>query len=202
MNEKLLKTRAALREFDQRLTVRRQQAVREGTPIVATCGKGCFACCREPLQTSRTEAELVFASIPEDEKSGVRERTIKWLDRILNAGGLAMQDMPLVHDWRPLMAWCPILKDGNCLTYANRPIGCRSHMAVGPRENCEDDDLRYFQQYVNTPELTAYIVGKMARLDTDGIEMTHLPAWLALFFGLITMEELTNSFFVRREEPI
>lgn len=201
MTEKLNRARATLREFDRHFIVVRQRHAREGKPIVSTCGKGCFACCREPLLTSRTEAELVFSSIPEAEKSYVRERTIKWLDTVMPSG-LGGEVTPHVNPWRKLMAWCPILKDGLCLTYANRPIGCRSHVAVGPRENCEDDDLRYFQQYVNTPELTAYTVGKLTALDGEFVEMTHLPVWLAIFFGLLTQDEAGNCFYVQREQPL
>lgn len=199
MNEVLIKTRRVLRNYDKSFKTFRQGEARQGRPVVATCGKGCFACCREPLHTSRREAELVFDSIPEGEKDAVRQRVIKWLDIVVPTG-LAAEDLPSVHLWRPLMAWCPILKDGLCMTYDNRPIGCRSHMAVGPRDHCEDDELRYFQTYATAPMLTAIAVNDLAALEPEGVEMTHLPAWLALFFGLIKPHEFKDNFYVRSEQ--
>jgi len=199
MNDVLNKTRRVLRDFDERVKAFRQDEARKGRPVVATCTKGCFACCREPLHTSRREAELIFASIPEPEKEAVRQRVSKWLDIVVPTG-LAAEDLPSVHLWRPLMAWCPMLKDGLCTTYANRPIGCRSHMAAGPRVNCEDDELRYFQQYATMPMLTAYAVQQLAELEPEGVQMTHLPAWLALFFGLVTEDVFSDSFYMKEKK--
>lgn len=142
----------AYKVYDERLIAVRQDAARQGSPVVVTCSKGCFACCKEPCWASKDEVEYAVDSVPEAELEGVKERTREWLDRVQKSG-LDRVSEPNVFQWRAVNAWCPLLKDGQCTVYKRRPLACRGHMATGPRINCEDDGLRKEQRFVQVPQL-------------------------------------------------
>lgn len=142
----------AHRLFDEKLLRTRQTYAAAGRPVVFSCTKGCFACCVEPVYTSKNEAEHVISSIPPEELEGVKRRTQEWVDKAV-ASGILQEATPNVYRYRPLKLWCPLLKDGQCLVYKNRPLGCRGHNALGPQEWCGDDKLRKKQRFANMPHI-------------------------------------------------
>jgi Fe-S-cluster containining protein len=127
-------------------------AVLKQRGIAVTCSKGCSACCSEPIYTFDKEARLVANAIPKEEMEGVKDRLRNW---ILRAEAAKMLDVPEPHvfAYRQVGLPCPLLKDGLCLVYKDRPLGCRSHCAVGDPALCKDDTTRLQQKFVMSPEL-------------------------------------------------
>ncbi len=151
--------------------------------IKPTCSKGCFYCCAEPLYVLTDEAKLAIKSIPPQELEGVKERTKQWAERAEKAGVLKVES-PHVFAYRQAGLMCPLMKDGVCLIYKHRPLGCRSHMAVGEAKLCADDHTRLQQKYVTALEPMAWCRNDMIRLSKQPCLGDHLGVFLARhFFG-------------------
>ena len=164
------------REMDETWRQIRQRQARKGEPLVISCGRGCFACCREPVWVMEVEADAMIAAIPSEELEGVKARLVEWLARVEPSGLLAEE--PNVMAWRALKAWCPLLKNGECLVYHNRPMGCRTHNATGPREACHDDDKRPRQIFVMIVEFCDHFQAKLAHANAGKLA-GNLGAFLA-----------------------
>jgi len=180
--------RKAHRTVDRYLVLAQEQGARKG--IVPSCRRGCFACCYEPVYAERREAALALEAaeaLPEEERAEIRERIRTWMDAI-KASAILQAETPHVADYRKLRLPCPFLKDGECRIYADRPMGCRTHFAVGPREACEDDGRRLGQQFMYVPDI---LTGPMFEiLDGPGsLVMDHF----GLFLGEILLGEKVES---------
>jgi Fe-S-cluster containining protein len=129
-----------------------EESAKNGHPI--TCKvKGCFACCNDPLYVSDSEVKHMLDGYGEKAKNKVAALTAKAIDKLKPTGLLDM-DEPPVMKWREQNITCPFLDIyGHCSVYERRPIGCRSHMAVGPAEWC--DTNRENQKYPMSDELSA-----------------------------------------------
>ena len=133
-----------------------EESAKNGRPV--TCkGKGCFSCCYEPVYASDSEVTHMLEGLSEDRKTLIAGRTEAALDKF-KAAGLLDANMPPVMKWKAVGVMCPFLENGECSAYDRRPIGCRSHMAVGPAEWCETN--REHQKYPMSNEVSA-IQGSM-----------------------------------------
>lgn len=159
--------------------------------VTLTCGKGCSACCYEPVFAERREVLLITARLlafdPEVRARVVR-RTREWL-ATFRESPLLKEENPHVTDYRKLRLACPLLENNECLVYADRPNECRLHMAIGPRENCEDDAKRPDQQFVSNHDLTMGTVMKLATL----VQENNKAELLMEHLGLLLAEALTGE---------
>jgi Fe-S-cluster containining protein len=115
------------------------ETARLGRPI--TCqGKGCCACCYEPVYCSDAEARHLLEGLTEDQKADVADRVDRAIGRV-KTYGLFESDMPPVMQWLAMKLPCPLLENGLCTAYQNRPVSCRSHFAVNPAEGCATNRL-------------------------------------------------------------
>lgn len=127
------------------------ETARLGKPI--TCkGKGCFACCYEPVYCSSDEVHHMLEEVSVIDMFKLSERVALELAKV-NESGLFNKDMPPVMEWKAMNLPCPFLVDGQCSVYERRPVSCRSHMAVGPAEWCETKRLE--QKYPGSQEVSA-----------------------------------------------
>lgn len=145
--------------------------------ICTSCTVGCFACCAEPLQVSKAEAQYIVKHIPEAERDGVIERTRAWVETVKDSE-LLKQTAPFAWEWIGLKAMCPLMKDGKCLVYEARPIGCRNHNAVGDPELCGTPEGRKQQKYVGIEEAPLQAATWLVTVER---EYDHLGAYLSLF---------------------
>lgn len=123
--------------IDKRLA---EESAKLGKPI--TCqGKGCCACCYEPVYCSSAEAKHLVEALTTEQRAAVTERLKLALAKVQSEGLLWKKEMPTVMKWLAMKSPCPLLENGMCLAYENRPISCRSHMAVGPAEWCATNRL-------------------------------------------------------------
>lgn len=143
------------------------------------CGRGCFACCFEPAHVTRQEAELLverLQAMPPEEKERVRAAAAEWMDRF-RAAGLEKLSDPDVFSYRAARLACPFLRNGECSVYSARPIACRGHVAIGDREECQDDARRKNQRFIFVNEGVAYAYAMVAQ--EEPIVFDHLGVWLA-----------------------
>jgi Fe-S-cluster containining protein len=170
-----------LKEFDG---YRDQVFAREGVCI--TCQKGCHACCSEPLYTTRAEAEHLWSQLTAEQMEELKPKLSVWIETW--EGSAACRDeigSIDVIEYRRLKLACPLLVNGLCSVYEHRPIGCRDHCAVGPREYCEIDRLRKRQRFISVPKLLETFVPRIGAQEDGRIEWTHLGIWLGIFAGVI-----------------
>lgn len=140
-----------------------------------TCTKGCHACCAEPLLVNREEAKLILKVIPETKRAAVRDRVSVWIERA-ESSGILNEKLPRADKYLKLGLMCPLMENGLCLVYENRPLGCRQHVAIGDPALCHDPDKRLTQRYALSPELD-----QQCSLMTMGAaqEADHLGVYLA-----------------------
>lgn len=134
--------------IDQMVVQLSNSTAAAGKPV--TCpGKGCFACCYEPVYCSREEVRHIIEMLTVEQIAEVTEKTRVAVEKI-KASGLFNVRLPPVTHWTKQLVACPFLKDGNCSVYERRPVGCRVHMAVGKPELCSCDRMN--QKYPKSLE--------------------------------------------------
>jgi len=167
---------------------------------IIPCGRGCFACCYEPVHATRQEAELLadaLAAGPAEERARVGEAVREWVRRFDAAGLRKMKHMN-VFGYRAAKLACPFLKGGECMAYADRPVACRGHVAVGEREQCEDDAKRGDQRFLLSDTMTAVPFAMIA--EREDLEIEHLGLWLyELLFGERIVSASRKGLAVERE---
>lgn len=174
MKNKLQHVKHAHKVFDYRFS----EVMKSHQEFKVTCRKGCFACCSEALYVVADEAKLAIKSIPAEELAGVTERTRTWLDRARTSKMLEAR-IPHVFAYRSAQLVCPLLKDGLCLIYANRPLGCRGHNAINDPKLCDNIKDRLTQKFVNAIELINEARDTMLLGSKRPVEGDHLGVFLA-----------------------
>lgn len=142
-----------------------------------TCSRGCHACCYEPAYTEIQEVELAISRLSPEQLEEVKTATAAWYDKAAAAGILDLAEPPVVM-YRALRLACPLLKNGECMVYDDRPMACRAHFAIGPRDRCDSDAKRLTQKFINPIGLVAQSMAAMVSISGKS-EMNHLGALLA-----------------------
>lgn len=178
---------AVMRFHDASLKQIRERYFREGRPIRLTCSKGCAACCEELLHVTELEARLIVESLTDAEREDLRKRVTLWLERI----GNRLDDEERDPDGLEYRSWripCPVLKNGVCSAYENRPLRCRSTLTDGPRQACEDLALRPTQRFIEIPELRSAVAERLVQAHGaagyTAIKVGHLGMMLADELGV------------------
>lgn len=159
---------------------------------------GCHHCCREPVYAAELEVEYMLAGVPAASLPGLKLRVQQWWDGF-HAHGLEKRprtpqkgDCSHLLGYRSAMLWCPMLVDGLCTAYARRPINCRTHLAIGPAWQCENDAARPHQIYAIASDPRAYLVamGHMA----NGADRVHCR-WdhLGILLGRLLLGHQASS---------
>jgi Fe-S-cluster containining protein len=175
--------RLSYKVFDEKLADLFKRGVDQyGNRPNPPCKKGCFACCNEPVYVERREAELVVeairAMLPE-EQARITILVRDAVAKLKAATDVLKADQPHVLDYRALKITCPLLKDGACSIYPDRPFGCRAHVALKPATFCEDDAKRLKQQYMVIPDPINGLLASIMALDNGVLEMEHLILFLS-----------------------
>ena len=165
-----------LSQLDRVTEVIKTKTAQAGRPI--TCkGAGCFHCCKEPANTYRKEVAYAIHHLHGDALERVKKRTEQWAKGFVDSH---MNELPVppVVEFRRHNLWCPLLENNQCMVYDRRPACCRLHMAVGPIENCEDDERRQEQLFATEPEPVIRSNLELAIACRPAI-VNHLGVWLA-----------------------
>ncbi len=174
MKNKLQHVKHAHTVFDHRFS----GLMKRNPGFKVTCSKGCSACCSEAVYVLADEAKLIIRSIPPEELAGVTERTRAWLERAKTSKMLEAH-IPHVFAYRSAQLVCPLLKDGLCLVYANRPLGCRGHNAIGEPKLCENINDRLTQKFVNAIEYINEARDTLMNGSKRPVEGDHLGVFLS-----------------------
>ena len=199
MKQNLAVVSAVHKEFDRVWSAAAAQtAERYGPP---TCARGCHACCYEPAYVEMQEIELALSKLSPAQLEEVKIATADWYEKAAAAGILDLSEPPVVM-YRALRLACPLLKDGECMVYADRPLACRAHFAIGPRERCDVDAKRLTQRFVNPVGLVAQSMAAMVGIQGKS-EMNHLGAVLAkLLLGKPGGQAGVTMRIVKKEKPV
>lgn len=133
----------------------------ETFPDQIACGPGCHGCCRH-ISLFPVEAvglALALTRLPDAEAARIRERAAE-----------SCSDDP-----------CPLLADGLCLLYADRPLICRTHglpILTGERETQRVDFCPH--NFRSLAALPGNAVINLDRLNAslcavNSLFLTHLP---------------------------
>jgi Fe-S-cluster containining protein len=124
-----------------------EDAAAAGHPV--SCGKGCGACCRQPVPVTEPEARVLadlVARMPAPRRAAVTARFADAVRRLDEAGLL-----PVLRDRTPwpdgvrqrnareyfeLGIPCPFLDDESCSIHPDRPLVCREFLVSSPPANC------------------------------------------------------------------
>jgi Fe-S-cluster containining protein len=157
----------------------------DGEKVVPTCGKRCSACCYEPVLAERSEVTLIgqrLLTLDPEVRARVLQRVRDWLARFRDDPQAGLEELD-TYAYRRLRLACPLLEDGLCLVYKERPTACRGHVALGPVERCDDDAQRPGQVFMANFDFKAAALMKLAGgLAEDGraeLLFDHLGVMLA-----------------------
>lgn len=162
-----------------------------------SCRAGCDHCCRQLIPTSIVEAQAVanaVARMPSAKQKAVRKRFDQALTRLEQAGLLAPRgEVPraeLVFDagepdpWDALNARyvalrldCPLLENGRCMIYEERPFACREYLVTSDPSLCRDLDPSI--DAVPRPAYTTRTLADVV-IELEGISPGAVPMLLAL----------------------
>jgi Fe-S-cluster containining protein len=175
--------RSLHRRLDELVGLIRQQAALEGEPI--PCRAGCSWCCAEPVYAMRLEAELaadLVREMPPEQRARVEQR-LRDVVTVFAASPLIRAKEPDAIAYRRLRIPCPLLSsDGRCSIYADRPAGCRMHLARKPAEPfCAQDAERRRQEFVVTEHLIAPSIATVIHKDEARYDHFILLLHRALF---------------------
>lgn len=149
--------------------------------VKVPCCRGCFHCCREPVYSQLSEVEALLELLSPAEIEALKIKVQAWMFKF-QSSGLQYQYMPSAYAYRALYLWCPLLSpNGDCSVYENRPLSCRSHIAMKSSEGCEKDMLRPEQKFATFPDfmekLSQQRIGALEDGETDIYD--HLGLLLA-----------------------
>jgi len=165
----------------------------DGEKVVASCGKRCAACCYEPALAERSEIALIaqrLLTLDPEARARVVQRTRDWLARFRDDAEAAREELD-TFAYRKLRLACPLLEDGLCLVYKERPMACRAHVAIGPVERCDDDALRPDQVFMANYDFKAAALMKLA----GGLSENGRAELLFDHIGVLLAEVLTGERF-------
>lgn len=165
---------AELHRFcDLQMRVLSRKTTVDGRP--PTCGANCSACCYEPVYCSTAELHHALGRLTPQQRKDVKSRTETWLGKVVPSG-LLDDNLPNVFSWRALRAPCPFLENHRCMIYEDRPMSCRLHLAIGPREKCFSEEGRRTQIFAHSPDVIArcsvVLVQRHGKIDMDNLGVT------------------------------
>lgn len=102
-----------------------EQAALRVTHIPVACGKGCSHCCHLPVSVLAPEAIHVVKTL--GPRRAVAEAALQ--QSLTQVRGVSLEQRGA------MVTPCPLLDDGNCSVYRNRPLTCRT-AASGDADIC------------------------------------------------------------------
>jgi len=143
------------------------------------CCKQCTSphCCSEPAYADALEIEWMLEALTPEQLAHVEEGAAQWRG-IFGASPMIKEEQTHAFRYRLLNLPCPFLKDGRCLAYERRPLGCREFFAIGNPEDCAMP-ARMKQKYAAFPHpnLMDGVVQKFF-LANRRIDLDHISAHL------------------------
>ena len=139
------------------------------------CRAGCHYCCYEPVYCEESEVDLILSKLTPEQLDEVAEKTKTWLAGVQH---LLPQKMPSTFEWRNTSTACPFLKNGMCMVYQHRPMGCREFFAINNPEHCRMPMRKHQKFWQIGSGVHVDAVMEMLR-ENRTIEMDNLGVFLA-----------------------
>ncbi|MFO0587098.1 MAG: YkgJ family cysteine cluster protein [Polyangiaceae bacterium] len=196
--QELLPLARAISEGVTAIAVAHEEA--EGKRI--SCAKGCGACCQQlvpvsPLEAARL-AEVVEA-MPRERRREIVKRFEKAVKRLEQVGLLDPRrprgEAALVSTKTdPKEAWedasrryfeakipCPMLEDGACSIYPERPTVCREYLVTTPAERCATlgEGVRTTPRPLRMHEALTATTNELFGREDVGLPLTLSLEWAA-----------------------
>jgi hypothetical protein len=137
-------------QVDRGVGARAEHAARGG--VVIACGRGCNACCEQPVMVFAPEAQRIASWLARPENAGARAAFLEaypgWRARAgdgpeqlaeLYAAGKRDEHRALHVVQQRRRALCAFNSGGDCLIYPVRPVLCRAAHAVDTADHCRAD---------------------------------------------------------------
>ena len=151
----------------------------QGTPVA--CVKGCSACCRYLVPLSVPEVFRMTGEMLDmtaEDGSAILSSSIEAAKRIIDSrreAGVADLLEDLNGWYSGLELDCPLLRDGLCAAYENRPLACREHIVTGSADLC-GSGREYEPQVVRLPvSVLDCLADLAAELEGGEVESVMLP---------------------------
>jgi len=137
-------------QLEPHAEARARAATDAGLPFA--CASGCTYCCEELVMVAAPEAATVARWLAREENREQREAFLTafdaWREQVgdvpeklaeLTARGAFEQQQRLYIEQYERRVLCPLNRDGLCMVYPVRPLGCRSAHAVQTADYCRAD---------------------------------------------------------------
>ncbi|NNE97994.1 MAG: YkgJ family cysteine cluster protein [Pyrinomonadaceae bacterium] len=166
-----------------------------------SCKKGCNACCNHLVPVGELEARNIsrlVEEMPEPKRSQIKKRFSSTLTHFRKSGWLEKlntiqtktnkERLEIATEFFYEGISCPLLADGVCSIYENRPLVCREFLVASPAENCSDPankpiDRVQFPTSLSTP----------LRGIGNNPELGSSPPFLPLMLSLEWSEKFPES---------
>jgi Fe-S-cluster containining protein len=106
-----------------------------------SCKRGCYACCRMPVQSSVEEALVIVAAYPEAVRRALPELRAQEARLTELSADLERPYEPpdagtFAKRWWNEGRYCAFLVDGECSVYEARPYACRNYFVLSDPALC------------------------------------------------------------------
>jgi Fe-S-cluster containining protein len=170
-------------------------SLRENGQSVPCC-KGCCACCSSLIPLSvpevfRLREELL--AMPIDSSNRILRSCINTAERILDKTqrttyleGFSKDGNPRIrisqiNKWYcELKLACPLLSEGLCTLYEQRPLACREHIVTGSSDPCQKDHKcrpNVAPMPVSVLEALGQLAGELEQTDVEAVMLPLSFAW-------------------------
>lgn len=155
------------------------------------CRKGCSACCSYLIPLSvpevfRLREELL--AMPQDK--GIRilkscavaaKKILDESTKNLTTNKLKENDATQLSKWYAgLKLACPLLSDGLCMLYEQRPLACREHIATGSNFFCQPDhkgEPNIVPMPISVLEALGQLTVELENLEIEAVMLPLAFAW-------------------------
>lgn len=192
-------------QVDQGTEVRAHAIATAGAALA--CGRGCNACCAEPIMVLRPEAARVAHWLALPENAEERARFLAAYPAWSAAIGETVEQLAMLYFSDPDhyivhhgAAWrknvmCAFNRDGDCSIYPVRPVVCRNSHALDTAEHCRPDSGKMATRATFVP--LDQFLAKARRLLRATHNATAGDRWIARALPLAVYEMLES----RNTEP-
>jgi Fe-S-cluster containining protein len=160
------------------------------------CQKGCSACCSRYLvplsvpEMFRLREELL--AMPADNSRQILQSCLDTAEKILDSrfqtsylksfSKSGQSQISQISKWYAgLKLACPLLSDGLCMSYEQRPLACREHMVTGSNFFCQPDhngEPNVAPMPVSVLEAIGQLAAELENLDIEAVMLPLAFAWV------------------------
>ena len=176
---------AVLSQARRRLALRVVDAEARQGP--ASCRAGCTRCCQQLVPMTPVELEALANAVqrwPSDQRQQIAKAAARQAEHFAFLGLVdLLEDAPpgelgtVAAAWAEQRVDCPLLIDGLCSVYEDRPLACRAQLVTSEPAECDRDHGRVVPLQLDGPG----VVRELA--DETHEAITFLPLAMGEILG-------------------